>query len=145
MLKASPTGGLFNLSSGVSSMQHGGGAPKTCAGHGYTVAGGPDVCTPGVDTFFRTTEDQGKYKASVQTALESYAERYQLPLKVATLMASCVCAPGSDLMTAAGAQCASGLAGIIGAWVHQDPFNGHLMMRDQGPFVFVSVIGEPSV
>ena len=134
MLKAAPTGGLFNLSSGVAASS----SMWGCKGRGYTVPGGADVCTPQVQTFFKTEAGRQAYNASVQTALGNYAQRYQLPLPVAALMAACVCAPNSDLLQAAGGQCTSGLQGMIGAWVHQDPYNGHMLMCDEGPFVFAT-------
>jgi hypothetical protein len=129
MLKAAPIGGLFNLSSGASG---------SCASRGYTVSGGADACTPRATTYFKAAADRRRYQDSVQAAIDGYARRYQLPPSLATLMTQCVCAPNSTMLHAASGRCASGLKSAVGAWVHQDPYTSHLMMCDEGPFVFAT-------
>merc|ERR1712039_618308 len=55
----------------------------------------------------------------------------------AELMRACTCKPGSQEQSAAAGQCKT-LDDTIGCWVHQDPYNGHAVICDEGPFVYAT-------
>ena len=127
--KAMPTGGHFNESFGITG---------TCEGAGYTIAAGADPCTPAVVVHFKTESNEGRYQTASQRHLDAFRAQWGLTQPVAQLMTQCTCAPGSPFYAKARGQCASGLSQFTGAWVHRDPYNGHTLMCDEGPFVFAT-------
>ena len=60
---------------------------------------------------------------------------------MAPLSAPCRSGPlfqEADGAARGGGKCDAGLKDAVGAWVHVDPWNGHRLMCDQGPFVFAT-------
>ena len=128
VLKASPIGGLFNMS--VCS------TGSRCAARGFTYATAADPCVGSVKRLFSSADGESSFSALQQGAIASFGARYSLSVATATTMAACTCMPGSQFATTSCDE--TKLAGFQGAWVHQNPYNHSHMICDQGPFTYAT-------
>ena len=128
VLKASPVGGLFNMSA----CNTGSG----CAERGFTYGTATDPCVPSVKRSFLSAGGESSFAALQRGATASFGARYGLSVATATTMAACTCMPGSQLATTSCDE--TKLAGYQGSWVHQNPYNHSHMICDQGPFTYAT-------
>uniref|UniRef100_A0A7S4VD81 Uncharacterized protein n=1 Tax=Alexandrium monilatum TaxID=311494 RepID=A0A7S4VD81_9DINO len=128
--KASPLGGLYNNTYGISG--------SACASHGYSFEGTQDECFPGIRTFYKSEVDVQRFKQMEKAALDGFIAAYSLTTDKATLMVACTCHPKSPMRVRNNLMCQLLSTAVVGSWIHANPLTNKTLVCDQGPFEYAA-------
>lgn len=97
--KSMPRGNLYKSTVLVSDS-------GSCKDFNYTYDAGEDPCYPGIQNFYHSIEEEGKFVDSYEASLRQYADSTSMAFDDASLRDSCLCAEDSIARTYQGASCA---------------------------------------